>query len=410
MTQMYGSPARILAILACLCSASSVLAAPPAPLRISTWYWLNAAKPGDWETDLRDTHNLGFTDVILCWGLDAAAFGQRTADTHRVLQLANRHGLSGYIMLWHPTHNSLPRNPEFEQVDADGKHRFTFDTFNPEWRRSQWKQYLQKVAAEYKSEPGLAGYVFDDSFQMGPIDYFGGRSGTRKDQSISYNAADIKLFGSNPPRSRADAAWPKWIAARAGWWEEWAQDTASFIRAVDPNPKHELYLEDTDHVLGEEIRNSAGVDFGRVARHFDAVGAYTYSPFDEDSGAQAAEHTRDVLRRTRAVVGPDKEIIYTFWAYNIKEVRNAGPAKLPTIDQIRQIALAAVESGIRHLDLYGYRIGDWDVTPEMWPKMRPGTGPTYPVVGQFPGKFLFDRMEIRSQLPALFADLRQRTR
>ncbi|MGH9667295.1 MAG: hypothetical protein ACRD9L_22970, partial [Bryobacteraceae bacterium] len=280
-----------IALLAVLAAGCALPAGKP-PVRISAWYWLNAAPPGEWDADFRAMHNLGFTDAILCWGLDAAAFGTRTADTHRALQFAARHQLGAYLMIWHPTHNSLPRAPEFQQVDVSGNRRFTFDTFNSQWRQSQWKGYLQKVAAEYKADAGLAGYVFDDSFSIGPIDHFGGPGGNRKDEFISYGAADARLFGSQPPRSQADSAWAKWVAARAGWWEDWARDTSAFIRAIDANPKHELYLEDTDHALTDDIRNRVGVDFGRIARHFDAVGAYTYAPFDAgDNGARVAAHT-----------------------------------------------------------------------------------------------------------------------
>lgn len=391
--------------------AQAVIAAGEPPIRISAWYWLNAAHPGEWNADFRGMRDMGFTDVILCWGLDAAAFGTRTADTHRALQLAERNQLGAYLMIWHPTHNSFPRAPGFEQVDIAGNHRFTFDTFNSKWRHSQWKQYLQKVAAEYKNEAALAGYVFDDSFEIGPIGHFGGPSGNPKDRIISYGAADAKLFGAQPPRSLSDPAWTKWVAARSGWWEDWARDTAAFIRDIDPNSKHELYLEDTDRALTEDIRNRVGVDFGRIARHFDAVGAYTYSPFDRgDTGAQVAAHTRDVLRRTREIVGPDKKIIYTFWVFNSKEERSPGVAKLPTVEQIRQIAEAALAAGIRHLDLYGYRIGDYAATEQTWPKLRPGTGPEYPIVGQFPGKFLYDRPQIQDGLRKLLHEIRQSTR
>jgi hypothetical protein len=42
------------------------------------------------------------------------------------------------ITRWHPVHNSLPRRPEFQQVDVVGRLRFSFNTFNPKWRSSQW--------------------------------------------------------------------------------------------------------------------------------------------------------------------------------------------------------------------------------------------------------------------------------
>ncbi|HYM10573.1 MAG TPA: hypothetical protein VEU62_07570 [Bryobacterales bacterium] len=376
-------PARwTLRIWLCFCCVAPAVAAQAGPVRVSAWYWLNSAAAPEWERDFRNMRDLGFTDAVLCWGLDAAAFSYRQKDTHRALDLCQRAGLGCYLMIWHPTHNSLPRRPEFQQRDIAGHLRFTFDVFNPRWRNSQWKAYLQEVAAQYKSDPALAGYVFDDSFGIGPIDHFGGAGGP---------ASERVLPGGEK---------------RAGWWEDWARDTTRFLRAVDPDPQHEIYLEDEEHVLSERTREAVGVDFGRVAKHFDAVGAYTAVAWDSPgAGARVATHTREVLEKTRAAIGPDKKIIYTFWAANIAEERKPGPARFPTVDQIRQIADAALQFGIRHLDLYGYRIGDWVVSAEDWPLRRPGTGPTYPITGQFPGKFLYDRREVHAGLRAYLRGL-----
>jgi hypothetical protein len=135
-----------LLLLVLFCSA--VAYAQPARVRISAWYWLNSAPRADWQGDFVTMHNLGFTDVVLCWGIDLPAlrFKPRIADTREAMRLAHRAGLGAYLMVWQPTANSLRRNPEFEQVDSAGHHLFSFDAFNAEWRETQWKQYLQEVA------------------------------------------------------------------------------------------------------------------------------------------------------------------------------------------------------------------------------------------------------------------------
>jgi hypothetical protein len=46
------------------------------------------------------------------------------------------------------------------------------------------------------------------------------------------------------------------------------------------------------------------------------------------------------------------------------EERKLGAAQYPTADQIRMICEAALRIGIRHLDMYGYRIGDYVIKPE----------------------------------------------
>jgi hypothetical protein len=57
-----------------LLTLSSAVAASPGKVRISSWYWLNAAPKAEWGRDFRHMSGMGFTDVVLAWGLDAAAF------------------------------------------------------------------------------------------------------------------------------------------------------------------------------------------------------------------------------------------------------------------------------------------------------------------------------------------------
>ena len=403
---VYSMQKAIRLVFLALCF-STVAFAQPARVRISAWYWLNSAPRTDWQGDFVTMHNLGFTDVVLCWGIDLAAltFKARIKDTREAMQSAQRAGLGVYLVIWQPTANSLERRPEYEQVDSAGHHLFSFDVFNPEWRRTQWKQYLQEVAKAYGDEPAMRGYIFDDSFTQGPV---GGPVGPSGTGIVSYGRYEREHFDGPLPRTPTDPRWNEWVKAREGWWEDWARDTVKFIREADPDPQHIIYLEDpAGDALNPEVKNNIGLDLTRVARYFDAVGAYTSASWSSspDSGAKVAQHTRDVLAQVRKVIEPGKLKIYTFWVANIPEERKPGPALYPTADQIRQICEAALQSGIRDLDMYGYRIGEYRMTPGSLWKLAPGTGPMYPLTGQFPLKFLWDRPQIHDALGAYLRSL-----
>src|SRR5438105_6134153 len=107
---------------------------PGAPVRISAWYWLNSAPKESWEGDFITMKNLGFTDILVCWGLDLAGIVTRKTETRQAMQWAHKAGLGVYLIVWQPSANSLPRDPEFLQVDANGKQLDTLDVFNPQWR------------------------------------------------------------------------------------------------------------------------------------------------------------------------------------------------------------------------------------------------------------------------------------
>jgi hypothetical protein len=390
-------------------SCSVVALAQPARVRISAWYWLNSAPRSDWQGDFVTMHNLGFTDVVLCWGIDLAAlrFKAREADTRQAMSWAQRAGLGAYLVIWQPTANSLKRRPEFEQIDSAGHHLFSFDVFNAEWRRTEWKQYLQEVARAYGKEPAMRGYIFDDSFTEGPVGDPYGKAGTGV---VSYGSFERKQFGGPLPRTPSDPRWQEWVKVREGWWEDWARDTVRYIREADPNRQHIIYLEDpAGNALNPNVKNTIGLDLPRVARHFDAVGAYTSSSWDSKSGGKVAQHTTDVLTQLQKVIDPAKLRIYTFWVANPPEERKPGPASYPTVDQIRMICQAALQLGIRDLDMYGYRIGDYRVTSNATlMKFSPGTGSTYPLTDQFPMKFLWDRPQIHDALATYLRSLNPR--
>ena len=367
-------------------------------VRISAWYWLNSAPKVAWEGDFVTMKKMGFTDVVLCWGIDLAAVGFRTQDTKTAIEEAYRAGLKSYLVVWQPTANSLPRLPGFEQVDSAGNVLFSFDVFNPEWRQTSWKQYLQTVAAAYRGEPGMAGYVFDDSFTLGPVATERGPAGSG---IVAYGKYEQDHFGGPLPRKVTDPRWNEWVSARQNWWEDWAKDTVGFIRQVDKNPAHQIYLEDpADDVLHPDRTKTIGLDLNRVAKHFDAFGAYSdfaYRGSPEDN-AKVVKGTQDILAKVTQEVGKEKNTIYTFWVANPAEELAPGLAKFPTVKQIRLIADAALQAGIRHLDMYGYRIGDYRVEAGTLEKFSPGTGTTYPLTEQFPQKFLWDRPEIQEEL------------
>jgi hypothetical protein len=387
---------RMLALILLSMSVSS--GAFSQNVRISAWYWLNSAPKVAWQGDFVTMKNMGFTDVLLSWGIDVAAAGIRTADTRTAIEEAHRAGLRSYLVVWQPTANSLKRQPEFMQVDSAGNQLFSFDVFNPEWRRTEWKQYLQGIAKAYHNEPGMAGYVFDDSFLQGPVGNLDGRSGTG---TVSYGKYEQEHFGGELPRKPSDPRWNEWVKAREGWWEDWAKDTVGFIRQIDPDKNHQIYLEDpAGNALNPILQNTIGLDFARVAKHFDAVGAYSSFSYTSspDSGVKAAEETKDIISKLKTIVGADKATIYTYWVADPAEELQPGLAKYPTAEQIRQISEAALQSGICHLDMYGFRIGDYRVNEENFAQKTPGNGETYPLTDQFPQKFLWDRPHIQDDL------------
>jgi hypothetical protein len=338
-------------------------------------------------------HNLGFTDVLLCWGLDAAAVQTRKADTKLALQLAHKAGIGVFLLLWHPSANSMPRSPEFMQTDPEGNIIDQFDVFNTKWRSTLWKNYLEDVVSAYKDEPALSGYAFDDSIGAG---------------KVSYGAFEQKAFGTPLPTKPGDPRWDEWVKVRQDWWEDWAKDTTGYIRAADPNPEHIIYLEDgVGSITASNGSGDNGLDFARVARHFDAVGGYTSPTWTSstESEKNVAQVTRDAIQSVRKIVGPDQKIIYTFWSANIAEERNPGPAKYPTAAQIRSVCEEALKLGIHHLDMYGYRIGEYAVSKEDQARMVPHEPAPYILTGQFPQKFMWDRPEIHEELGAYLKGL-----
>lgn len=394
-----GMSTRLAFICSCViffCIGATVSAAESEPVRVSAWYWLNSAPKADWEGDFVTMKHLGFTDVVLAWGLDVSGVVTRKIETRQAMQWVQKAGLGAYIIVWQPEANSLSREPEFMQVDTKGRPLLTFDTFNPKWRSTQWKDYLQEVVKTYAQEPAFVGYVFDDSFGSA---------------NVSYGSFEEKTFGGPLPRKPEDPRWDEWTKARQGWWEDWAVDTVQAIRAVDPDKRHIIYLEDTIGRITEPRQQAnIGLDFARVARHFDAVGGYTMPVWttNADSQEKVAQLTRHAIESVRQMIGPDKPIIYTFWSANIAEERKHGPAAHPTAAEIQQICEQALKLGVRRLDMYGFRIGEYNVTREQMARMMPAEPASYILTGQFPQKFMWDRPGIQADLGAYLRGLTQR--
>lgn len=375
-----------LCVLTCLIPCAPLAAQTP-KVRISAWYWLNSAPKSEWQRDFKQMKQLGFTDVMMCWGLDLTGVVTRKHETTEAIGLAKRAGLGTYLIIWQPSANSLKRNPKYMQVDSTGKAYDRFDVFNSEWRNTEWKDYLTSVAKAYAHVPGFSGYVFDDSF---------GSVGT-----ISYNDWEKKHFGAPLPKKPGDPRWDEWTKARQGWWADWGKDTVRFIRAVDPNRDHIIYVEDSiGGLTSPEKPLGAGFNLSSAIEPFDAVGGYTTSQWTSapDSDKKVEKANLDALKIIRSAVGPTKPIIFTFWTANILEERKPGPAVHPTAKEIEQICQIALNFGVRHLDMYGYRIGEYDVTREQMAKMMPPEPAPYVVTGQFPHKFMWDRPEIHAEL------------
>ena len=390
----FSVPRWTMAIL-CACATTWGQEANPR-VRLSAWYWLNSAPKADWEGDFTTMKNLGFTDVLLCWGLDLAGVITRKTETKQAVRWAHKAGIGVYLIVWHPSANSLVRSPEFMQVDANGKRLDTFDVFNSRWRATQWKDYLQAVGKTYGDEPAMSGYVFDDSFGSA---------------NISYGAWEEKVFGSPLPRKPGEPRWDDWTKARQGWWEDWAKDTVDSIRAVDSNPRHKIYLEDTiGRITDPKQQGSIGLDFARVARHFDAVGGYTSPTWTSnlDSEEKVRHLTENAIESVRKIVGPKKQVVYTFWSANIAEEHKPGPAAYPSAVQIQNVCEQALKLGVRHLDMYGFRIGEYRVTKKEMERMVPAEPAPYVLTGQFPQKFMWDRPEIQTDLGTYLRGLNQK--
>ncbi len=408
---------------------------PDKKVRFSVWYWLNAVPREKWSDDFSTIAKNGFTDVILCWGYDLSAFRLRKQDSLEALEICRRNNLGAFLLIWHPIHNSLllEADPEHLQVDNLGNRRFSFNLFSPEWRNSQWKTYLQDLAFTYKASEAFSGYALDDSFALGPISSFGGVEGVKAGDFVSYSESDAERFREwlrsryetlsrlndnwasdysdwsdlTPPKTiDNESIWKDWTDARTEWLEDWARDTMRFIREVDSDPDHIVYIEDLASVLGTEssksdfsprpinVVDAMGLRFGQVTRHFDRLGAYTMpsSVDSEDALEKALELTDAVVEETIAQAGSADQLVYTFWISDSKQVSSPGPVTRPTAEEIWKVSELAIEKGVNHIDYYAFDVGGASLVDEAeWKRYLPGSDANYPLAKQFRQTWLKDR-------------------
>src|SRR5207249_1527293 len=100
-------------------------------------------------------------------------------------------------------------------------------------------------------------------------------------------------------------------------------------------------------------------------------------------------------RQLRASAPANKKLIYTFWITD--STLKAPLSSLPNAAQIAAITRVAMQLGVRHVDYYGFRIGDWRVSAKEWEEYR-SEARDYPVVPSLRGCFLCDRPAMRQQL------------
>src|SRR5580700_833552 len=90
-------------MVAIFCAAMGTVAGAKEPqVRVSAWYWLNSAPKENWEGDFVTMKHLGFTDVLLCWGLDLSGIITRKEETKQALQWAHKAGIGVYLIVWQP--------------------------------------------------------------------------------------------------------------------------------------------------------------------------------------------------------------------------------------------------------------------------------------------------------------------
>ena len=385
----------------CLLAPFASAASREPNVRISCWYWLNSAPKDQWLTDFRSMKDLGVTDVVMVWGLDATAFSTRIKDSHEAIARANQAGLGSYLFVWHARHNALPHDPKYQQIDAAGHVLYAFDTFNPDWRRGQWNTYLQTLAREYGRQKGLAGYIFDNSFSIGNIGTIDGDPPATNDSYLAYGRTERTLFGKTLPKTPSDPFWAEWTEQREQWWADWAADTEKSIRSIDHDLHHRIVLEDGDNTIDPDAMARAGFSLPSVIQHFDTMSAYLAPSYASSEGTEGlSEATTTYLNKMRAAVGKDKELSLSLRLSDGDSEDIPGHADRPTLDQIKTCVDAALALGIRNIDLYGYRMGVYHLDGVGWHQYQPGQGPTYPLTGEIKGKFLADRHELWTGLRA----------
>jgi len=355
---------------------------------LGVWYWLDAGPQEEWEEDVKEMRYLEY-DYVVASKMDLIT-NRNEEGIEEFINTCYKNGLSVYLCIW----SGMLMYPFIggrinQQVDEKGNRRDYYNLWNERWRKNFYKKYLQDIVSKYVDTPGLRGYLFDDTFasvakQPGQGTY------------ISYSQEDIKRFREYmknrygdisvihllwreqrgkgwkeilPPRSPDEPFWLDWYEARATWYEEWAKDTVSFIKEVDPHC--ELYILDGAGIAANQ-REYYGIDFQRVARYFDVVMLYAMPAGFEKPPIKMKpilSHIDFMVRSVRNLVTQDKKVSFCFHIYQPFDNKNfdrVSSYPYPDIKQIKDMTTQAFFSGADMVEHYGYRIGNWrlkDISP-----------------------------------------------
>ncbi len=419
-------------------SATNAKEATPYP--VGAWYWINAVRPTQWQTDLKNMRRGGFTYVVGAFGYDATALQHRKKDVRAFLTTAKETGLGVYLSIWSPSWNSLPIPAGMETVDELGNVRFGPNIYERKWVDEVWVPYLKNIGEITKGFSNFLGYYFDDTFQIGrPED-----SKAKQGKYASYSALDqarfqkwlkkkygtLKLLHDSwkgeestswesipPPRDKKTrAAWSDWISARGEWLEYWAKITRRILKTTDPNPSHILVLVDDEWLLQTQVDlqsdavkaraaigaetaelyiDQRGLDIQKVAKYWDAISVYaTFMWTSEKEFPTYLKRTKEIIKNVQQSFDGKPYPFFTFWG---NTDFNKNLKDHPTGSELVSIIRAAQEAGARATDIYAYRSGDWRIFPETRPDLLPGKEETYPIAPPFTGVYLVDRPNVMSE-------------
>ena len=293
----------------------------------------------------------------------------------------------------------------------------------------------------------FAGYFFDDTFGIGPVGSFGGEPGKARGDFVSYSAHDIAGFrrwlrnkygalqklekawqqkfsdweSVEPPREitiENKTSWEDWCQARRQWLREWSVETVKFIRVVDKSFDHAICLEDGEYILGKPrkikssvrpvtMRDTLGMDFGFVAAPFEEFCAYSAYRWDVTDALETARENLTGTIQSASAHGTDrKKVACAFWVADVDT--NKAKLDLPSASQIISLAEAAITLGVRHVNYYAFRVGDWRVSEQDWPAARPGANLNYPVTKPLPGRYLCDKPDLLRELAERHRQLKEK--
>lgn len=178
-------------------------------------------------------------------------------------------------------------------------------------------------------------------------------------------------------------------------------DTVKFIRTIDPNPTHIFYVEDFIGSLTDPEKPARlGLDLGRVFQDFDAV-AVTPCLVGSRMPILPRASCKSTLTQSKLCASSParRRGSYLPFGQQMSERNDCPtPQNIPAADDSIAICRTALSLGIRHLDMYGYRIGEYCATRQQMHDLVPPEPAPYRVTGQFPQRFLYYRLEVKEGL------------